>query len=1321
MSAPATSIPLLPYQQKIVTQLLEHEESCCVIAGLGLGRLRIFESLLEQKLKAFDAALTAQSSPKPLVFVLNLSREDAEGLRSRLTVGRMRKDNVHVFSAGDTSVSARGPAMREQCYARGGICFVSIRLLLGDFLQRRFDGRAVQTLLVDRAEEVYDVLQKEAFVVQALLRKVAHPDRAVRLFTEDFATAASKGLEKIMRCGGYCRKAFLWPRIQQDVSLALATRQDGIVLASERNGATRTRPAGVEGCRNSPRKSPKPENEALSWDSIALVEKRVPLPDRIAALQQSLLAICEDEVCRRLCAYPDCLRALEAEWRGAANGAKMMDLSSSFSSTTTSSGQGCLATATGFKNGNGLNKNYNYAGKGVGTKKAYPNRQTKGGKNAAIPAELLSHLCSDAIADQNFGRKLRYQLDTCLDDGQVARLVREAGQFATLFERLLKLDCADYFRFVGLFLGQKSVARMCGGIAQAEADKMEEQAAAAAAALATQAEEHRLNQVEAAVVEARVDTDVGVADLDGSNRKVPQSPEGASKDAAVGNKKGKAKAKTKAKAAKAKAVKAKAATAASTAKSLLGASGQQEETFSSMPTFAAGSEVSWLQSDAGRGFLRLARARVLARERNPKWDTVLEILTVEGVLSTDEHDLGKSSPRENTLDEDLGPPSGLTSPPAKRRKVERGESAKNVNKSNIKFVKKAVVVCADDREKQQLRTVLDAGTEAAIRESLRFLSPPKEDEAMTRLVVDASCTKAGATSLQEHASESFSPGAAAPSTSGSNKPVAVVNVEVATANEVEASLYQFLPDVIIVMSPDVRVMRIVEVYAASVRTVRAKGETLWTKEDFLRENAKMNGTAGKINEDVGNISNDTVLTSSKAGDVGTMMTKAVLPSMLYAPSPSDTNVDGTNPEIGEAEGVMVSADKTILVRNHGFQGTSWENSGISVSLRCFLLSFQDSIETAKYQQTLAAETKGVELAVFQKKRLVVDLSTATTETLAQRPILQIEDLEEAKQSTRLGGGRHQRQSSESYVIVDVRELNARLPFFLYQRHTLLPATIKIGDYILSRDVCVERKSVYPDLIESLKSGRLLQQAENLVRAYKTPILLLEFGPSVARRFPQWAHLAEFGGGTAGGGGGFASSGSKQAQMNGAALLRQKLILLMLQFPTLRVIWSPSYAYTARIFKALKKNRLEPNLPRDAAGPSNAFFMRAPGLTAENLRLRGNGVMMSGSTSNTNLHSYQNVQTSSSGDATCEADQVLSENRVANPAALDVLRSLPGVTGANLARIAARLPNLAAIAKMSKEELKGLLLDSAQDPDGSVERTYRILHGRSTNSAPEGGT
>jgi DNA excision repair protein ERCC-4 len=78
------------------------------------------------------------------------------------------------------------------------------------------------------------------------------------------------------------------------------------------------------------------------------------------------------------------------------------------------------------------------------------------------------------------------------------------------------------------------------------------------------------------------------------------------------------------------------------------------------------------------------------------------------------------------------------------------------------------------------------------------------------------------------------------------------------------------------------------------------------------------------------------------------------------------------------------------------------------------------------------------------------------------------------------------------VIVDIREFRSELPSILHKRgFRIEPVTIEVGDYVLTPNICVERKSIN-DLIESLANGRLYNQCNAMSRSYKMPLLLIEF-------------------------------------------------------------------------------------------------------------------------------------------------------------------------------------------------------------------------------------
>lgn len=154
----------------------------------------------------------------------------------------------------------------------------------------------------------------------------------------------------------------------------------------------------------------------------------------------------------------------------------------------------------------------------------------------------------------------------------------------------------------------------------------------------------------------------------------------------------------------------------------------------------------------------------------------------------------------------------------------------------------------------------------------------------------------------------------------------------------------------------------------------------------------------------------------------------------------------------------------------------------------------------------------------------------------------------------LPGGQEQ-PKEPSRVIVDMREFRSELPSLLHRRGLdIEPVTLEVGDYILSPDTCVERKSV-SDLIGSLQSGRLYTQCLSMTRYYRKPVLLIEFDP--AKPFSLMAR----------------SDFRHEISSND---ISSKMTLLTLHFPRLRILWSPSPHATVDLFLDLKQGRLEPD-------------------------------------------------------------------------------------------------------------------------------------------------
>jgi DNA excision repair protein ERCC-4 len=225
---------------------------------------------------------------------------------------------------------------------------------------------------------------------------------------------------------------------------------------------------------------------------------------------------------------------------------------------------------------------------------------------------------------------------------------------------------------------------------------------------------------------------------------------------------------------------------------------------------------------------------------------------------------------------------------------------------------------------------------------------------------------------------------------------------------------------------------------------------------------------------------------------------------------------------------------------------------------------------------------------------------------------------------------------------------------------IVPCQLTVGDYILTPDICVERKSIR-DLIASLRNGRLYNQAETMLQHYKNPLLLIEFDQNKSFTFDAFASattpgttfLTDYG---------FSSSGTATTTLSSSSSLvnssspksaQHLLVLLTLAFPRLKIIWSSSPYQTAEIFAELKKNNPEPDPVRAvqigldmdiAAGSGTSDIMAAAGV----------------------------------------------EHRTFNLLPQDMLRAVPGVTPNVLERLILETGNISDIANMDAEQLDPLV-------------------------------
>ncbi|PWW78470.1 DNA repair protein [Tuber magnatum] len=219
-------------------------------------------------------------------------------------------------------------------------------------------------------------------------------------------------------------------------------------------------------------------------------------------------------------------------------------------------------------------------------------------------------------------------------------------------------------------------------------------------------------------------------------------------------------------------------------------------------------------------------------------------------------------------------------------------------------------------------------------------------------------------------------------------------------------------------------------------------------------------------------------------------------------------------------------------------------------VRVYFLYYGASVEEKRYLSTVRREKDSFTKLVREKGSMSV---TLTLDAKA------VEDPQEAflrTVNTRIaGGGRVAATAVPPRVVVDIREFRSSLPSLLHGRSVeVVPCTLTVGDYILSPDICVERKSVN-DLISSFKDGRLYTQCENMLLYYKNPMVLIEFDQNKSFSLEPFADLT-------------GNIGQHD--------LQAKIVLLTIAFPKVKLIWSSSPYQTAEIFEELKRNQKEPD-------------------------------------------------------------------------------------------------------------------------------------------------
>lgn len=338
-------------------------------------------------------------------------------------------------------------------------------------------------------------------------------------------------------------------------------------------------------------------------------------------------------------------------------------------------------------------------------------------------------------------------------------------------------------------------------------------------------------------------------------------------------------------------------------------------------------------------------------------------------------------------------------------------------------------------------------------------------------------------------------------------------------------------------------------------------------------------------------------------------------------------------------------------------------------LRVHYFIYVGSAEEQRYLRNLQLEKDSFERLIEEKAKLAKAMDGDGTAGLhpdlirGSQPFLHPEEKSGGGggSSSRMGGGGAAVQTSSEAVVrqvlVDMREFRSLLPSCVHKMDIELePVTLEIGDYVLSPDTCLERKSV-ADLIGSLNNGRLYSQAQVMTRYYKRPLLLIEFDEPKSFNFKAryWSSAQHAGG----------ASNPFTTSSRPSPLLQ--LSVLAIHFPQLRFIWSPSPAFSAEIIDQLKQGKEEPTKERDIVRTS------------------------------------QQSAAGGGGQGELPIEYITDRYDIE---AKEFLFCLPGVTSANIYSIMNQVKSLAALVDLSIEELTEIM-------ESSVHATmlHRALHSK----------
>ncbi|QLQ81909.1 hypothetical protein HG537_0G01630 [Torulaspora globosa] len=270
--------------------------------------------------------------------------------------------------------------------------------------------------------------------------------------------------------------------------------------------------------------------------------------------------------------------------------------------------------------------------------------------------------------------------------------------------------------------------------------------------------------------------------------------------------------------------------------------------------------------------------------------------------------------------------------------------------------------------------------------------------------------------------------------------------------------------------------------------------------------------------------------------------------------------------------------------------------------KVFFMYYGDSVEEQGHLAAIKKEKDAFTKLIREHSMLAhhfeADEDLSHYHNLAERK-LKLSRLR--KNNTRAAGGQAGlSELTQDIVIVDTREFNASLPGLLYRYGVrVVPCMLTVGDYIISPDICLERKSI-SDLIGSLHNNRLVSQCKKMAKYYKYPTLLIEFDQGQSFSLEPFSERRNY-----------RNKDSSTVHPISSKLsqdeIQMQLTKLVIRFPSLRLIWSSSPLQSVNIILELKLGREQPDPTMSVnlgskTGQANGTVKKNKGISADQERL-----------------------------------------------------------------------------------------------------------------------